>query len=61
MDHYDTVESIAIGFVAGVCVTVLAISAIGVRQNSNWQREAIQHGAGEYDSTTGAFKWKDGK
>lgn len=48
-----------------VCVAVFsfligtATACIG--KNHQWQREAIQHGAAEYDSTTGAFRWKDGK
>ena len=61
MDSYDTVESIAIGFVAGVCVMVLSLAAIGVTRNVHWQREAIQHGAAEYDRESGEFRWKDGK
>ena len=52
-------------FGLGVFIATMLILAVALlhsyANDSNWKSQAIQHGAAEYDSTTGAFKWKDGK
>ena len=49
---------------AGACI--LAVSCAGMSfsgtrayYESKYQTEAIEHGAAEYDSKTGAWKWKE--
>ena len=59
----DKVEAFLFA-VALVCIIALMLvgGAIGGKiANAHWQREAVKHGAAEYDSQTGVWQWKDSK
>lgn len=57
----NQLDSLFIGFVSAVMLMAL-VGLVAINSvNSEWQREAIKHGAAEYDTTTGEFRWKDGK
>ena len=52
---------------AAGCVAVLSAMIVGMACGSwltfdvmraNWREEAVKHGAAEYDSTTGNWRWK---
>lgn len=52
-------------FGLGVFIATVLILAVALlhsfASDNEWKSQAIQHGAAEYDSATGAFRWKDGK
>ena len=43
-----------IGFMIGILITLLFIW----KSDTQWQNEAVKHGAAEYNITTGEWQWK---
>lgn len=49
----------AISFVVGIIASSLTWIIVINNVNDMWREEIIQHGAAEYNPTTGAFQWKE--
>lgn len=53
----DGVDGFFVGLLTGITLVVLAGLLFGVHSEQMWHREAIEHGAGRYNPTTGEFEW----
>lgn len=60
MNSGDGFGLFAIGALLGLALSGIYFSATGTADHV-WQRQAIEHGAGEYDSVSGDWKWKEPK
>lgn len=55
----DEVAALILGGIVGLIVTVLVCAALHDKSVDRWQQEAIDHGAAQYNPTTGNFEWKE--
>jgi hypothetical protein len=45
------------GLIGGVAVAALVAAVLIASINTDWKRDAIKHGAGQFNPQSGAFEW----
>ena len=55
----DNTQKFFMGFFFGAVAGFILLTLIYAWAFSQWQAEAIKHGAAEYNQTTGVWQWKD--
>lgn len=56
----DSAPAFCAGCLVGLMVALLVMMLMATPSHI-WQRQAIQHGAAQYNQTTGKFEWIDRK